>query len=184
MFGRKKDHSYFAYIPNGMEYPHRASFPDQLVRQQPYPGAYPVPPVHVNPSWFQNQIPYSKIPVNFYPNSQGNYLTGAVPFGQSSAMNQQYSQNVFQNPLQPNDDLEPSFSPNPYLTSGNFNPNPYPNHKYLPKQPTGIQSMMNSFKAQDGSVDINKMINTAGQMMNAVSQVTSMVKGLGGMFKV
>jgi hypothetical protein len=54
----------------------------------------------------------------------------------------------------------------------------------LPKQPGGMNSLMNSFKSQDGSVDFNKMMNTAGQMMNAVTQVTSLVKGLGGMFKV
>jgi hypothetical protein len=54
----------------------------------------------------------------------------------------------------------------------------------MPKQPGGMNSLMNSFKSQDGSVDFNKMMNTAGQMMNAVTQVTSLVKGLGGMFKV
>jgi len=43
---------------------------------------------------------------------------------------------------------------------------------------------MNSFKTQDGTFDVNKMVDTAGQMMNAVTQVSSMVKGLGGMFKV
>jgi len=43
---------------------------------------------------------------------------------------------------------------------------------------------MNSFKGQDGSLDINKMVDTAGTMMNAVSQVSSMVKGLGGIIKV
>ncbi len=44
--------------------------------------------------------------------------------------------------------------------------------------------ILNSFKSQDGTVDINKMVNTAGQMMNAVTQVSSLVKGFGGMFKV
>ncbi|AEH53575.1 conserved hypothetical protein [Heyndrickxia coagulans 2-6] len=41
---------------------------------------------------------------------------------------------------------------------------------------------MNSFKSQDGSIDFNKMVNTAGQMINAINQVSSMVKGLGGLF--
>ena len=53
----------------------------------------------------------------------------------------------------------------------------------MPKQPGGIQSIMNSFKSQDGTVDVNKMVNTAGQMVNAVTQVSSLVKGLGGIFK-
>jgi len=30
---------------------------------------------------------------------------------------------------------------------------------------------------------LNKMVDTAGQMVNAVSQVSSVVKGFGGMFK-
>lgn len=62
--------------------------------------------------------------------------------------------------------------------------NPYPKTNLMPKQPGGMQSLVNSFKSQDGSVDFNKMVNTAGQMMNAVSQMTSLVKGLGGIFKV
>jgi hypothetical protein len=62
--------------------------------------------------------------------------------------------------------------------------NPYPKLNIMPKQPGGMHSLINSFKSQDGSVDFNKMMNTAGQMMNAVTQVTSLVKGLGGMFKI
>jgi hypothetical protein len=61
--------------------------------------------------------------------------------------------------------------------------NPYPKQNAIPKNPGGMQSFMNSFKSQDGSVDFNKMMNTAGQMMNAVSQVSSLVKGFGGIFK-
>ena len=61
--------------------------------------------------------------------------------------------------------------------------NPYPKQSFLPKQPSGVQSIMNSFKSQDGSLDLNKMMDTAGSMVNAVSQVSSMVKGLGGIIK-
>ncbi len=61
--------------------------------------------------------------------------------------------------------------------------NPYPKGSSLAKQPTGMKSVLNSFKGQDGSLDINKMVDTAGQMMNAVNQVSSVVKGFGGMFK-
>ncbi|WP_430755266.1 YppG family protein [Niallia circulans] len=43
---------------------------------------------------------------------------------------------------------------------------------------------MNSFKSQDGSLDFNKMMDTAGMMMNAMNQVTGLVKGVGGIFKV
>ena len=64
-------------------------------------------------------------------------------------------------------------------------PNPYPKQSFMQKpQPSGFQSIMNQFKTQDGSVDITKMMNTAGQMVGTVSQVQNMVKGLGGIFKV
>ena len=61
---------------------------------------------------------------------------------------------------------------------------PYPKASFLAKQPTGVKTVLNSFKSQDGTLDINKMVDTAGQMMNAVNQVSSVVKGIGGIFKV
>ena len=70
----------------------------------------------------------------------------------------------------------PSTNGYPYM-------NPYPKGIFLSKQPSGVKTVLNSFKSQDGSLDINKMVDTAGQMMNAVSQVSSVVKGFGGMFK-
>lgn len=91
------------------------------------------------------------------------------------------SQLLFENPLQTQN--EASYggyyqSEMPYQ-----NMNPYPQQAFLSKQPGGFHSIMNSFKSQDGHLDINKMVDTAGQMMNAVTQVSSMVKGLGGMLK-
>ncbi|WP_262380822.1 YppG family protein [Bacillus infantis] len=95
---------------------------------------------------------------------------------------QPVSQGLFQNPLQQEEayqqpqSQQPS-NPYPFM-------NPYPKQSFMAKQPSGVQSIMNSFKGQDGSLDFNKMMNTAGQMMSAVNQVSSMVKGLGGIFKV
>jgi len=86
-------------------------------------------------------------------------------------------QQLFQNPLQPVKQNELLNSYKPYS-------NPYPKSNYNVKpQNGGMNSIMNSFKSQDGSIDFNKMVNTAGQMMNAVTQVSTMVKGLGGLFK-
>ncbi|RHW41288.1 hypothetical protein D1B31_10175 [Neobacillus notoginsengisoli] len=61
--------------------------------------------------------------------------------------------------------------------------NPYPKNFLQPKQKSGMNSVINSFKSQDGTIDINKMVNTAGQAINAVSQASALLKGLGGVFK-
>ncbi|MGN1402475.1 MAG: YppG family protein [Bacillus sp. (in: firmicutes)] len=81
---------------------------------------------------------------------------------------------LFSNPLQPNKN-QAMFQkyPNPYPKQGNMQ---------KPKS-SGFQSIMNQFKTQDGSVDVTKMMNTAGQMVGTVNQVQTMVKGLGGLFK-
>lgn len=154
-------------------------FPNEQGNWSPY--------MQANPTYGSAQVgnypyyPYQSMQntlYNPYP-LQANY-----PFqhhAQQSSQNS-FANNVFQNPLEPeSNQLYPKagqpFSPNPYM-------NPYPKQSFLPKQPSGVQSIMNSFKSQDGSLDINKMMDTAGSMMNAVSQVSSMVKGLGGIIKI
>ena len=145
---------------------------------------YPAPPIEWNPNWYQNQ-PHHQGPMNPYQYGQGSSHLGAMPFvGQSGTLNHPQTPNIFQNPLQPHEQTQSYYYPNSQTNPANYYPNPYPQQSFNQKQSKGINSVMNSFKAQDGSVDINKMINTAGQMMNAVSQVSSMVKGLGGMLKV
>ncbi|HEY2420410.1 MAG TPA: YppG family protein [Neobacillus sp.] len=148
-------------------------------RNQPFPFQ----PTPQNFEWnpYPPQGPY--YPQQFQPYGQ-NYQAG---FGQQKMPfpNQPYPQKdtqfLFQNPLQPQDDM----APKPYMPMNGYpTMNPYPKQNVLPKQPGGVQSIMNSFKSQDGSVDFNKMMNTAGQMMNAVNQVSSLVKGFGGFFKV
>lgn len=131
---------------------------------------------------YQQQIPYAQQPYSSFssngptgiPNQQMTYTSGQNPHKDA--------QFLFQNPLQPQE----VYGQNPYMAQVNGYPimNPYPKQNGLLKQPGGIQSIMNSFKSQDGTVDVNKMVNTAGQMVNAVSQVSSLVKGLGGIFKV
>lgn len=95
---------------------------------------------------------------------------------------QKISEAVLHNPLQ-----QPEVSYHNQFAYGQYNQpfsHPYPKQSAIPRPPTGMKSIMNSFKTQDGTFDVNKMVDTAGQMMNAVTQVSSMVKGLGGMFKV
>lgn len=51
-------------------------------------------------------------------------------------------------------------------------------------QQKGGGNILNQFKKKDGTYDINKMMDTAGQMVGAVNQVNSIVKGLTKTFKV
>jgi hypothetical protein len=63
-------------------------------------------------------------------------------------------------------------------------PTPYPKPgPLLAAQPPGIPSLMAHFKKPDGTYDINKMMNTIGQMVNTVNQVNGMLKGLISAFK-
>ena len=148
-------------------------------RNQPYP--YQNPPQNFDWNPYQQQGAY--YPQQYQPYGQ-NYQTGfgAQPIPNSiQPYPQKDSQFLFQNPLQPQDDI----APNQYMPMNVYPAmNPYPKQNVIPKQPGGVQTFINSFKGQDGSVDFNKMMNTAGQMVNAVSQVSSLVKGFGGFFKV
>jgi YppG-like protein len=178
MFGRKKRPAYDRNYPFGQAHirnPYNSpvpGFPPLIQRVVPFEAT--TQPMYWNPYSHQQQYAHAKNPL--HP-SYGSYQNYANPHkGQQS-----FSHMIFQNPLQPVEDSYPqpySQQMNPYPTA-----NPYPKLQYMEKKPAGFQSIMNSFKAQDGTIDFNKMINTAGQMMNAVTQVSSMVKGLGGMFK-
>jgi len=63
-------------------------------------------------------------------------------------------------------------------------PTPYPKPTPFisPPQP-GIQSIMNSFKKPDGNFDFNKMMDTAGQLMSTMNQMSSLFKGVSQFFK-
>lgn len=76
--------------------------------------------------------------------------------------------------------------------AGNFIPNqmsmpfmnPYPTQGQSAKPQTSqVNSFMNQFKGQDGNVDMKKMMDTAGQMMNTVNQLNNMFKGIAATFK-
>lgn len=131
---------------------------------------------------YANPVPYSYYPP--LPEMNPQFHSAVNGFQQEPIYMQQNGspgQHVFQNPLKPTEqngiNPQQQIPPNvPYM-------NPYPKGSSLAKQPSGMKTVLNSFKAQDGSLDINKMVDTAGQMINAVSQVSSVVKGFGGMFK-
>ncbi|MEH7224327.1 YppG family protein [Bacillus sp. JJ1566] len=88
------------------------------------------------------------------------------------------------------------YSPPSYM---HYNLNSYPGYSSYGYQapfqtpyPTGMGqtqqkgggTILNQFKKKDGTYDINKMMDTAGQMVGAVNQVNSIVKGLTKTFKV
>ncbi|RDU36584.1 hypothetical protein DRW41_12675 [Neobacillus piezotolerans] len=139
-----------------------------------------------------------QMPNGFYPSQpmgvmgqpyyQGGYHP-ASPYPAAGAYGQQQgyygdqgSHFLFQNPLEAGGSemqQPPQTGFNPY-----FPMNPYPKNHLQPKQPGAMNSVLSSFKSQDGSLDITKMVNTAGQAINAVSQASALLKGLGGVFKV
>ncbi|MBT2639061.1 MULTISPECIES: YppG family protein [unclassified Bacillus (in: firmicutes)] len=158
-----------------------------LNRQQPYPQQYNALHWNASPGNWPNQYIQQENPVNPYMQQgypMNPYMQGNGSWNQPIQMagnKNDYSKMLFQNPLEPEGDPIYGYY-NPQNDYQNFNP--YPQYAFMPKQPSGLQSIMNSFKSQDGNLDVNKMVDTAGQMMNAVTQVSSLVKGLGGMFKV
>ncbi|MEK4969501.1 YppG family protein [Cytobacillus sp. FSL R7-0696] len=191
MFGRKRTEKSkrnmpvaWSFNPYYAPYQSNMSYPTEI-RQLPVMQSVPHPIMNgqQQPLWNQSQInyaytnnyPYQTIPYgNMYPpqhdvnNHQPNYPL-------------QDSPNYFHNPLEPNEQpVNKSYN----MQSQYNTMNPYPKQSFVAKQPNNVQSIMNSFKSQDGSLDFNKMMDTAGQMMNAVNQVSSMVKGVGGFFKV
>ncbi|WP_394232745.1 YppG family protein [Niallia oryzisoli] len=157
---------------------HYVGYQSTPMRQHPYPiiqgmnGNQPaIDFPYMNPYTIQGSQ-------YFYPPAQG-----AAGYHQQVPSHSSFSQNVFHNPLQGKQEtygqMQQQVQPNGYSYM-----NPYPKGSFLAKPPSGMKSVLNSFKSQDGSLDINKMVDTAGQMINAVSQVSSVVKGFGGMFKV
>ncbi|MCM2531859.1 YppG family protein [Neobacillus pocheonensis] len=146
---------------------------------QPYP--FQTPPQNYDWYPYKQENPY--YPQQYQPfgqNFQPGPIPQTVPYSKQQ-FQQKDSQFLFQNPLQPKEEV---VQQNQYMPMNGYPMmNPYPKQNTIPKHAGGMQSFMNSFKSQDGSVDFNKMMNTAGQMMNAVNQVSSLVKGFGGIFK-
>jgi|GEM_PF-1867208 len=79
----------------------------------------------------------------------------------------------FQNPIVPS-------SPPYHQYSQNDIPPPFMT-PYMKSSP--FQMLLNSFKNETGTIDFNKMFQTTGQMVNVFSQISSMVKGVGQLFK-
>jgi hypothetical protein len=157
-------------------------YPSILSFTSPYSRAnshyYTVPPVPYSPPilfpsgqhWGYNRPPMMPNIPNY-----GMTALGTQPHVPSQPLHEQ----IFQNPLQPDDEWTYSYEP----MDGPQYANPYPIGGFVKPPPSGFQSVLKSFKSQDGTFDLNKVMNTTGQMMNAVSQFSSLVKGFGSIFK-
>jgi hypothetical protein len=183
MFGRKQKLPYpimYPYAPPPVSFPpgngYRNFQPSQPYYHYQHPGYHPY--MEGGGTMNHQNMPFA--PQGPMGIAMGQWQGGSHPYADT----QNVAQMLFDNPLQPPQ------NPSPY---GGFLPggqqplaslHPYPQNTFLPKQTGGFQSVMNSFKNQEGTLDVNKMLDTAGQMMNAVTQVSSMVKGLGGILKV
>ncbi|WP_170007434.1 YppG family protein [Bacillus fonticola] len=179
------------------QYPYGATHPFHQI-QTPYQA------VQGHPSWNnggQMGNPYGSAQPVFQPmpaNAMQGQWNQQYPMQQQAQWNQQYpmqqqahyqttpyapNEGLYQNPLSSKKSTHnqppPQQQPSPYL-------HPYPpyNQPQQANKGGGKGGLMSSFKNQEGTVDFNKMMDTAGQMMNAMNQVSGMVKGLGGMFKV
>ena len=180
MYGQKWSDNYYNGYQSIPIYPNY--FPG--IRKQPYPvmqGPNDIQQLNMNPYMNTKHVQdYSPIQgMNPFPYPSLQYIQPQSYYQQQ--VNVPDAQSVFQNPLHPGDHSFPQQQHIPAM--GQSYMNPYPKASFLAKQPSGMQSVLNSFKSQDGSLDINKMVDTAGQMINAVTQVSSIVKGFGGMFK-
>ena len=183
MYGPMSSHVHYqGYNPLPNQYHPQVS---SEIRQQPtYPFIHGVTrPQPLNWAPYLNVDPTQNNPLLSYFTQQAQPVQGyqQMPMQQPYS-NTSYAQAVFHNPLmQPKKYNAQKQYMNP---TGHPYMNPYPKGAFQTKPPSGMKSVLNSFKSQDGSIDINKMVDTAGQVVNAVNQVSSVVKGLGGMFKV
>ena len=94
-----------------------------------------------------------------------------------------YQQFPMQQPvMQASQLLQNPFEPKPYQ----YYNEPMYTQQYAPtpkKQPPQLMSnVLNSFKSENGQYDFNKMVNTTGQLVNIVSQVSNVAKGIGSFF--
>lgn len=147
----------------------------------------PFPIVNGQRRYYRNAYPYvhpyppTPYPTNYQPGIQygmNNPYVASYPSQPPSLPQKQYNNSayLFQNPLQSEEDYQYNHQTIPYAkTHSQVN-------QAKPAKP--LNSVFQSFKSQDGSYDFNKMVNTAGQLVNAINQVSGMAKGIGGMFKL
>ncbi len=128
--------------------------------QHPYSQSQQPFPFQANFQQFPVQPPYLSNHPSFM-----NHNGGIPPVNQYEP---------FYSPMTANHSYGHHLPPNPQAPVKNFGP---------PFQKAPSNYLLQSFKGENGSMDYQKMMNTAGQFMGTMSQIQSMFKGLGSVFK-
>ncbi|CAI8787223.1 YppG family protein [Bacillus velezensis] len=140
--------------------------PYQNMYQQPAGYFYPQQIQPLQPPYPQQIQPLQQPPPPYH--QQGQYPQQFYP-------NQEYGH--VQQPFAP----APPQAGMPGGQPGFVNPYPVPRPNQ--QQSSQFSGILSQFKKTNGQFDFNKMIDTTGQMVSAVNQVGSLVKGFTSIFK-
>ncbi|WP_045511098.1 YppG family protein [Bacillus amyloliquefaciens] len=136
-------------------------------RAQPYQNMYQQQPMgYFYPQPLQQPLQQQPYPPQYH--QQGQFSPQFYP-------NQEYGQ--MQQPYNP----APPQAGTPGGPPGFVNPYPVPRPNQ--QQPSQFSGILSQFKKTNGQFDFNKMMDTTGQMVSAVNQVGSLVKGFTSIFK-
>lgn len=146
-------------------------------------------PRHI-PPYMQHQYPFQVMPINHeYMNSFTNQtmmqsLTPMFNVGFQETLhrppNHSYPiQSLLENPIDPLYDFQQiiPYEINQHLSEWPIN---MPDNQKSKMETNGI---LKYFKTQDGTVDLNKMFSTTGQLIGTLNQLQAFIKGLKLMFK-
>jgi len=164
----------------------------------------------MNNSLQPNQNLYGEVPeyqlsmqqIHSIPQSQNPYIPQTIQ-GQSMSTNQQNGvfegQQIYQNQQLPQQMHQFPFQQQPFPFQQHPQMGPFVEpmmqgpYKPYPTNPKGVNgnntqqnqfaSIFNQFKSDNGTYDVSKMMNTAGQFMNTMNQVGGLFKQVGFLFK-
>ncbi|MGF7489801.1 YppG family protein [Bacillus velezensis] len=151
-------------------------------RAQPYQNMYQQPAGYFYPQ--QIQPLQQPSPQQIQPLQQP-YPQQIQPLQQPPYHQQgQYPQQFY--PNQEYGHMQQPFAPPPQAAMPGGQPgfvNPYPVPRPNQQQSSQFSGILSQFKKTNGQFDFNKMMDTTGQMVSAVNQVGSLVKGFTSIFK-
>lgn len=128
---------------------------------------------------------------NMYQQPMGYFYPQQIqPLQQQPYPQQYHQQGQFPPQFYPNQEygqIQQPYNPAPPQAGMPGGPpgfvNPYPVPRPNQQQSSQFSGILSQFKKTNGQFDFNKMIDTTGQMVSAVNQVGSLVKGFTSIFK-